>query len=545
LPRAPKGAPKAKPWARAKAGRRLLSPDEQWAEELSARILAGAHPKQRAFILDPGKRITALVGRGGGKTTGGVARFIRCMSRIPKAKCLYIAPTKQAAREIIWDKLKEIFERSGVEATFSETQLRVTMTRTGSQLRLVGADDMAEVDKLRGKPYHEVGIDEAAAIRPNLLEALVIRAISPRLGDYDGCLWMISTPGHILKGLFYDTTRSGSDMHRAWADREDHVGWIGWSSHRWTLWDGAASLDAIERVLAAALVEKERNKWGDDHPIWRREFLGEWAADDTNNVYQYKAFGTDGKTPWNRWDPPRIGPLRMAKLPDGPTDWIHVLCADMGHSDPFSLHVLSASPSDPKRNVYHRYEFERTKMYARLIAELIIGEDLNADRPGGIIGDIGWPAGSVADMTHLGGAVLDELAHVYGIRFTAADQKDKFASIELMNGDLIDGRMHVLAGSKLEEQMLGLQWVEDEFGRLKENKGQANHATDAAIYGRRLLAVLFANEAPVPATPARTLAPRQAAKVETDELDPVPGVSDELDWESIGDVEFSDNFGGF
>jgi hypothetical protein len=44
----------------------------------------------------------------------------------------------------------------------------------------------------------------------------------------------------------------------------------------------------MKRVWHQALLEKERNQWTDDNPVWKREWLGLWAADDTENVFRYR-----------------------------------------------------------------------------------------------------------------------------------------------------------------------------------------------------------------------------------------------------------------
>lgn len=496
-----------KPWEAAKAERRILTPDEAWSAARIAAILRDCHPLQRGFVEDPSRRVAALVGRGGGKTTGVRARLVIRMLRTERAKTVYIAPTRVWAEELMWGQLKDLLERLGIPATFNETKLRCTLARNGSTLRLVGADDKREIDKLRGQPFHEVAIDEAAAFPPELLDALVIRTITPRLGDYRGSLVLCGTPGHDLRGQFYEATRPGGELHRAYADRDEphYANWIRWSSHAWTLADGAKTVPAMARLWADALVEKERNGWTDQHSVWLREYCGLWAADETVSVFAYRPHLPDG-SPWNQWDPERVGPMRFAKLPDRFADWSYGFGIDLGHSDPFALQVLAYSPSDPSRTIYHVYEFERPKMYARPIAQLLLGVDEDSplgvrshEDPGGVLGHTGWPAGMVADVTNLGGAILDDLANVYGLRILPAEQKGKKAAIELFNGDLNDGRIKILKGSKLESQLMALQWVANEFGELKENKAQANHSTDAAIYARRLIAHLFAAEAPASA----------------------------------------------
>ncbi len=544
-PRAPKA--RAKPHSRTKTAARarvaaaVVDPDKEWADEIVAKVVAACHPKQRAFVLDPGRRVTALCARGAGKTTAGIGRFLIRMVRTPKAKCVYIALTKEDAEELIWEKLKDFVERLGIEASFTESKLKCVLSRNGSQLRLVGADTMKDVDKLRGKPHHEVGVDEAAAMKPALLKSLIQRAIGPRLGDFGGSLWMISTPGSILDGLFFEATSPAGAVagkHRRWEDRAkpEFANWTRWSSHAWSLLDGAKFVAAIARLWDEALVEKDAEKWTDANPIWRREYLGEWAADDTEVVFKYRAH-TELGAPWNQWEPERTGTMRIAVLPDRP-DWLYAFGLDMGHSDAFALQVLAASPSDPTRRIYQVYEFERTKMYIREIAKLLIGEDLDADKPTGLIGAFGWPAGMVADVTGLGGTILGELQEVYGIAIVAAEQKAKFAAIVMLNGDLLDGRFLVMKESNLEKQMLALQWVANEHGQLSEHKGMPNHSTDAAIYARRLLSALFAAEAP-PAAPKDPRAPPQAPEAPK----PTPDIlSDEID-DSVFDSGFDGSWG--
>lgn len=456
------------------------------------------------------------------------------MLRTPKAKCLFIATTRQQAEELMWPALKELLEKLGIAATFNETKLRCTFRRNGAQLRLVGADDKKEIEKLRGLPHHEVGIDEGASYDATLLDHLINRIIAPRLGDYGGCLWVIGTPGHVLSGLFYSVTRTGSEISRKYEDREsaEYAGWQGWSTHFWSLQDGAPYIGAMSKLWAEALVNKAANGWSDSNPVWRREYLGQWAADDTETVYKYRAHDAAGAQ-WNQWSPeidPRTG---FAKLPPG--DWRFVYGLDMGHGDPMAIVVWAWNADE--RVLRQVYGFERREMYAKTIAELLLGEDLNHDNPSGLFAVTGWPDAIVADTAGLGDAVLNELSNVYGVRITAAEKKNKYDSIELFNGDLIDGRIKVLKGSLLEEQLLSLQWAEDQWGKIKENKAQANHSTDAAIYGRSAAMHRFKEDQPSPRVQA-------AAQTDYQRID-APDDGPRNEFESIlGDEGYFDGFWG-
>jgi hypothetical protein len=160
-------------------------------------------------------------------------------------------------------------------------------------------------------------------------------------------------------------------------------------------------------------------------------------------------------------------------------------------------------------------------MYARPIAQLLLGEDPNAsngcrepDRPAGLLGLTGWPIGAVIDGDQ---NLIDELANVYGIRFVKAQRQAeyKFGAIELVNGDLVDGRIKILKGSPLEKQATILQWKPDDFGNQREDKAQANHSTDTLIGARKLIATLFDTGAVV-----------QEAKPSADRAPPVVAFSE-------------------
>lgn len=414
----------------------------------------------------------ALVARGGGKTTGGRARFILKMIRVPRAQCLFIATTRGQAESLMWVHLKDINDKMALGAKFNETKLTMRL-KNKSVLRLVGADDKREIEKLRGQPFHEVGIDEAASHNPKLLENLMFRVIGPRLGDYDGVLWTIGTPGHILAGPFYDATRPGSDKSRKWEDREhpDYVGWVGWSFHAWDLTDGAPYIEPMRNLLREAKIQKEAEGWSDEHPIWRREYLGQWAADDTERVYKFRPHDEDGE-PWNVWTPLEKTKANPFGLPPE-HEWYFVYGIDMGHSDPFALQIFAGSETCP--DLLQVYEFSKKGMHSRTISEKLHE----------MIEITGYPIGMVADTPGLGGAILDELREVYGLDVEPAERKHKHDAIELLNGDLIDGHIKVLAKSALREEWEHLQWAIDDFGKLKENKGQANNHSDAALYARR------------------------------------------------------------
>jgi len=493
----------------------------KWAT-FADQLAEECHPDQREFAMCMAVFILAILGRGGGKTVGGCVRFMRRMLTTPKANCFYLGKTRGDAKRLIWNPIKAKFaalgfdERRG-DVVYNETELTITLPRNGAVLRLYGADKLPNIQKLRGDTYHEVGIDEAAIHPDAILRTLIDEVFGPRLV---GSLWLIGTAGKVLKGLWYELTRRGAELSRSWKERDQHPGWKGWWLFRWTL--RSAIEKTRDRPIPALLElyetqQRERDRLGPNHPTVRREQDAEWASDDTMNVYhEYKIHHPETGELWNQWDPPREGPFGIARLPDTFTDWVNVIAIDPGYTDPTAINVFATSPSDPSLTIYHRLCFEKTGMYAQTIAHVLLGPELDVEKPAGVIGAIGsWPNAMVADPTHqMAKALLAELENVYKLTIDPAEKgyAYKVGAIEVVNGDFANGRIKILKDSKLEEQLLGLQWGENKAGVRIENKGQPNHSTDTLVYGRPVLATFMCALPPAKEQPA-PLDPRAAGYV--------------------------------
>jgi hypothetical protein len=581
------------PWAKTKAARRAISPDVRWAAEITRRILHDCHPWQLDAAMDPAKRITLQVGRGGAKTTTERARAIIKITTLRRQKVGYAAGSKEQARLLNWNKFTEACEAYEIRTATTnvvskapdlhllDAAMVATCLRTGSSYHLRGVEDRADAEKFRGYPQAEFQVDEAGSMRPELLEHLVDACVAPRLGealalppgwleflagDEDlellpefvptrgGAIILASTPPPTLRGIFYEATREGSPDHRRYAERErpEYAGWLGYSSHAWTLQDVVSLPDAdrypaLQANWAAALREKQRKGWADDHPTWMREYLGLWSADNTSTVFRFRPH-LNGE-PWNQWDVFGDRPLdglpgllaAIAKLPKDVGTWHYVIAMDMGSRDPFALNVFAFAPRDPARRMIHVHAFERQGMFAKTIAELLLGPALDANKPGGILGAIGWPDGMIIDADQ---ALIDELKNVYGLQIRKAERKMdyKYGAIELVNGDLIEGRIWILKGSPLAKQIAELQWKPDEYGNPREDKAQANHSTDTLIYARRLVANLF--ESGVVEAEGMGAAPPPAAYVDPQGLDG-SGDSDEEGYGSLlASADYDDPWGG-
>jgi len=546
-----------KPHSKVKAERRVLSPDEAWAEKIRERILGDCHPWQRMAVEDPSSRVSFLVGRGGAKTTSMRARAAIKLTSIRNAEILYLATTKGHAKKLNWEMLQAMNEHYGLELRFKESELTARCKRTGGVITMGGMDDDSDIEQHRGYPLNELQLDEAASHEKTRVDKLIDVIVGPRLGERKGCVVIGGTPGGDLSGEFYDATRPGSPYHAPYADR-DKPGCEPryWSSHAWTaaqvvaLPNADKLYPAIVANWAEALLRKAKKGWSDDNPIWMREYLGLWAADFTGRVFQYRPDR-------HQWNPHGEFPLdgvqglkaAIAALHAmGIKDLHFVMAADGGHNDPFALTMLAFSPTDQQRRTWHVMSFEKAGMYYRPEAELIAGAE-SIDRMlkggtleplGGVLGVTGWPDASVMDTD---GAAIAELKNVYGLAFKKADREanSKKGSIELVNGEFHEDRLFILKDSPLETQLTQLQWKEDINGRLKEDPRQANHSTDTLVYGRREISILFESGAVTADAPGTSSAP--AAYADPQGLDG-PGIGTDREFDGLlAGVDFVDAWG--
>lgn len=450
------------------------------AQKLKGRLFR----QQRDFVEDPAKRKAVLCGRGAGKSYALAVFLCFVCLTTAKANCLFVAITHEKAKDILWRLLKELDEAFELGIEFNESALTATFTNA-ARIQLAGCKTRADIGAFRGEPYHAVVLDESATWHIALLEELMTEAIEPRLRDYDGTLVMAGTPGGILAGPFYAATGEGAttiepDDQGELRARSRPFGeadlplWqdvtFEWSLHAWLGSDNTAvphpkACTCVDRSIphmwGAALELKRKKGWSDQNPIWRREYLGLWMADDTQLVWRYLPERDD-------WEP---GPRTQANpfgLPAGHS-WRYVIGSDLGFSDPFAIQVGAYSDTHP--DLHHCYEFEKVGLHIGAIAaayQKVI--DLVGEEAIDVI---------VGDMDGRGGTVITTLATEYGIIVEPAEKKDKRDNIEVGNGDFIDGRAKILKGSHLSEEMLYLAW--DDTG-LKERSNQKNNNSDAWLY---------------------------------------------------------------
>lgn len=437
----------------ARLKRDLAAGSAEEAERKASLLRSRLFQQQLDFLNDPSRKKTLLCPRRAGKTYALTTLLVTtCLTR-PRANCVYITMTRGTAQSLIWEELKHLDTELELGINFHNTNLVATFPRGGS-IKLTGAETAHDVDKLRGKPYDVVVLDESKSFPPDIIDELVKQVIEPALHDRAGTLIMAGTPGAILAGVFYEATREGSAITRPWRSREGWERPFTWSGHSWNTSDN----QAMPHIWQGFLADKEANRWHDDDPIWRREYLGQWVADDSGFVFRYN----DERNSWL----PELSEGNPFGLPDG-HEWRFVLGVDLGFNDDTDIEV--AAYSETCDTMYHVYSFAQPGLVVSEIARELRKAEQIFGQFDAMIGDRGG----------LGRTIIESLNAEYGFDIQPAEKQEKRDHIELCNSDLMAGRIKVLRGSHLERQMKYAQW--DERGK-DIDKGFPDHAIDAFVY---------------------------------------------------------------
>ena len=385
-------------------------------------------PEQLAFIDDPSKRKAALCSRRAGKSFAVSRYLLQEALDNPGTMCVYIARTREAAKRILWNMLKEADRQYRLGMKFNNSTLIATLPN-GSEILFTGANDASDVDKLRGAAFSLAVLDEAAFFNIDLTE-LVREVLSPALLDVDGTLAMISTPNNQCAGLFYDIT----ELEK-----------FGYSTHRWTIKDNPhmrSAIEAIRRDIHNGVLDPTE-------AAYKREYEGVWMKDDRSVVYNYTEHNLYEKLPENVF-------------------WEYILGIDLGYHDDTAFIV--GAFSEDLEELYVVAEHKQKNMLTSDVEDLIrkFQADYNFSR---IVMDTG---GGSSKM------VMETFKERTGLPISAAKKtRDKVGMITMLNSDLKKGLIKVRAGTELLKEWDKLQF---NLAGTAEDRRFDNHLSDAMLY---------------------------------------------------------------
>lgn len=399
-----------------------------------------AFDQQLKFISDPARLKALFCTRRAAKSFTIGLYLINTALQNPNSNCLYLGLTRDSAKGIIWkDILRELDQRFKLNASFNGTALTMTLPN-GSVIWTTGADaDEAEMNKLLGKKYKLVGIDEASMYSINMNQ-LVYGILKPATADQRGTICMLGTASNITRGLFYDVTTG----------REP-----GWSLHSWSAHQNPHIATQWQEELDD--ITKNRPLFTQT-PLFRQWYLNEWVVDEDALVYKFSERNL-------------INHLAHYDVP-----YRYILGIDLGHSpDPSAFVIGAYTPISPILRIIHAEK--HLKMDVTDVANKI--KELDAKFS--------------FDVRVIDGSnkmAVEEMNNRHQVRVIAADKTGKEHFINLMNTEFIQGKIQVLMNCpELIEEYKTLVWETDNgkvkvsaTGARREHPGIPNHLTDAALY---------------------------------------------------------------
>ena len=390
---------------------------------------------QVAILDDTGKRKVFLGAGRCGKTFVSNAGLLEAATKHPGGTALYLSLTSKQCRANLWPSLLEYNNRFRLGMQMPAAMMTAECPN-GSKIEISGADAENAVERLRGRPFSRVIIDEPGSFDPSRLAYLVQEVLGPRLRDYEGDLWFAGTPSAVMAGAFYEACEGP----RAWTG---HI-------YRATMRDNPFFAGRAERLLAEA---KAEYGWTPETPAYLREYEGVWARDTTSLVF-------DLDPAKNFVDAPPAG-LR------------YVVSVDLGTSQTRETTAFVVTGYIVGGMAYPVYASKQAGLtpsdigveLARLVSKYA-------------------PQAIVMDHGGLGQGYITEIQRRFGLPVQPVQKQDKLGYVQLLAGDLRTGKVAIVRGAcdPLISELNVLQWNEKRDGF---DARFADHATDALIYGWR------------------------------------------------------------
>lgn len=399
-------------------------------------------PEQVAFIRSTARYKLARCTRRSGKTTALAHYLVDECLKHRRIKCVYISKTRDSAKDIVWQILKDIVEDNDIKVKTNETDLTMKFHKTESSLKIFGADKIKDMEKRRGLKLRLAIIDECQLFDSSV-KILIDDILSIALTDQQGTLCISGTPSPACGGVFYDKDHSEGYEKHFWS----------WRNNKFYI-DSAMefnpNLSCPDDIMLQDL--KQKGQLVTD-PSVRREWFGEWVRSENLLVYKYKISKQDYDV-----------------VPQFP---FYVLGIDIGSNDADAITCWGWS-----YDIEEAYVVEQFKKSKQNITDLGVMIQYFIDKYN--------PQKMVMDAGALGLKIQEELNFRNpGWRLEAADKKRKWEYITLFNNALEQGLIKIKKGSELAAEMRILTKNEEKFnqGILEEDGRYANDLCDSALYG--------------------------------------------------------------
>lgn len=412
------------------------------------------HSKQKAIHEDHSGMVSIIGGRRSGKTEVMVGMALELADQFPGETVAYLGPTLRGISDLVFPKVREIEKRLNVKLPISVGSMHVS-TPNGGKVQLYGMATFPDVEKGRGFRFPGVFIDEAGAMRQQLLKLAVTESFGPATADFSGRggrgVTMGGTPPYIVGSYFEEMC--GGNKHESPSK--------GPTVHHMTLWDNPYFEGRADDVTEKWLRDNGLTKASSQY---RREWLGEFCVDTMGLCYGG----------WNGTVLPRH---------EIPLEGYTILGLDLGVTHPNAWVVVRITPeyflSDDKNEVQVRYithileTYEQNEMSIDEIAGLT-KEFVNTWNIGKVYADGGGGGlQTVNDLQSRHGIQLENYKRLKGVG-------SKQSRIWQLNSQLQQGSLVVHEDCEtIIDQFRSVPWNDT---RTDHHEKFPDHSLDALLY---------------------------------------------------------------
>lgn len=401
-------------------------------DAFTAPAIAAGHEPQLALMEDEALNVIALCSRRAGKSNAWCGLLALDAIRFPGETQLYFGRAKPAVRLSIWSKIwKPLCAKWKLPVKHNESTM-VSTFDNDSIVAFTGSDDVAHVESYLGNKLRRAVVDEAQSQPDSVLRPLLLTILPPALSDDGGQLAVSGTIPDTPAGLFYEI----------WSEGE------GWAKHNWSRFQNPHLKNQEERL---ASYMRTSGLLIDD-PIIRRDWFGEFVFSENATAYRYLASRNQYSPSLERSDAFKPGELLIATSLPPDLEFFSIAADPAATHDRFAEVVWGWSSK--ARDVWQVAEWVTPKAANALQSQwMAIMAELTRRFPK----MCRWYYDAGSSQT-----TIDTVQRDYGIpvilpanKASLKGQVDRFADL------LGCGRAHVIAGSKLEEDLLKCRWDPD------------------------------------------------------------------------------------
>lgn len=396
-------------------------------------VLDANFESQNKFILDSNRFVSAQCSRRAGKTNGLAIRFFKTLEKYPNSQCVYLALTRESAKDIMWPVLIDLDAMYNLGCTFIESKLEMQHPN-GSILKLYGADMKNFIKRLKGRKYPGVAIDEAQDFGVHL-QSLIDDVLTPAISDYvDGWLAVTGTPGPVPHGYFFQVT---------------HEGKFGYSRHGWTLLENPYMPDPAGFIADLC----KRREWDANNPTLLREYRNKWVL--------------DVQSLWITYNEAKNGTNEIPKL----KDMVYIMGIDIGFKDADAIAVLAWSPSTPCTYLVEEHVARKQDISSLVEQIKRLSDKYNV-------------AKMVIDQGGLGLKVAEEIRRRHHIPVVGAEKQRKQETVAFLNDHLRRGLFKAKTNSTFAQDsyLIQIDWDKSTPDRIVVKKQPHSDIIDAVIY---------------------------------------------------------------